>query len=189
MPYCLVFQIVGYKKNLVSGESSGRMIRKSPPGAGKLRAADSVGYQAHVLARLFRNHMNEHLRQLGMSVGQFAILRALWEENGLSLKGIADRCPIDLTTVTRTLGRMERDGLVKRRRNKHDKRIVNFFLTARAKANRDAAIAGTIEVNEHAFRGFDDVEREVAMILMERLEANLRRKSSVRAKPNLRPHP
>ena len=165
------------------------MIRKSPPGAGKLRAADSIGYQAHVLARLFRNHMNKHLHQLGMSVGQFAILRALWEENGLSLKGIADRCPIDLTTVTRTLGRMERDGLAKRRRNKHDKRIVNFFLTARAKANCDAAIAGTIEVNEHAFHGFNDMEREVAMTLMERLEANLRRKISVRAQPNLRPHP
>jgi len=149
-----------------------------PPGGGKQRAADSVGYQAHVLARLFRNHMNEHLRGLGMSVGQFAILRALWEDDGLSLKEIAERCPIDLTTVTRTLGRMERDGLVRRRRNKQDRRVVNFFLTASAKANRDAATSGTVEVNELAFRGFDDAEREAVMHLMERLEDNLRRESS-----------
>lgn len=149
-----------------------------PPGGGKLRAADSVGYQAHVLARLFRNHMNEHLRRLGMSVGQFAILRALWEDDGLSLKEIAERCPIDLTTVTRTLGRMERDGLVRRHRNTHDKRVVNFFLTANAKANRDSAITGTVEVNERAFRGFDDAEREAAMNLMERLEDNLRNETS-----------
>ena len=85
--------------------------------------------------------MNDHLRGLGMSVGQFAILRALWEQDGLSLKEIAE---------------------------------VNFFLTASAKANRDAAIAGTVEVNERAFRGFDETEREAAMKLMERLEDNLR---------------
>ena len=150
------------------------MANSRPPGSGKLRAADSVGYQAHVLARLFRNHMNDHLRGLGMSVGQFAILRALWEDDGLSLKEIAERCPIDLTTVTRTLGRMERDDLVRRRRNKEDGRVVNFFLTASAKANRGAAIAGTVEVNERAFRGFDETDREVAMNLMERLEDNLR---------------
>jgi len=149
-----------------------------PPGGGRLRAADSVGYQAHVLARLFRNHMNEHLRGLGMSVGQFAILRALWEDDGLSLKEIAERCPIDLTTVTRTLGRMERDRLVRRRRNTQDRRVVNFFLTASAKANRDAAITGTVEVNESAFRGFDDAEREAVMDLMERLEDNLRGETS-----------
>ena len=146
----------------------------TPRGGGRLRAADSVGYQAHVLARLFRHHMNAHLRRLGMSVGQFAILRALWEEDGLALNAIADRCPIDLTTVTRTLGRMERDGLVRRRRNSNDRRVVNFFLTAGAKANRDAAIAGTVRINERAFRGFDAAERETAMRLMERLEDNLR---------------
>ena len=59
-------------------------------------------------------------------------------------------------------------------RNKADRRVVNFFLTASAKANRDAAIAGTVEVNERAFRGFDDEEREAAMNLMVRLEDNLR---------------
>ena len=118
--------------------------------------------------------MNDHLRGLGMSVGQFAILRALWEDDGLSLKEIAERCPIDLTTVTRTLGRMERDDLVRRRRNKEDGRVVNFFLTASAKANRSAAIAGTVEVNERAFRGYDETDREAAMNLMERLEDNLR---------------
>ncbi len=95
-----------------------------------------------------------------------------------ALKEIAERCPIDLTTVTRTLGRMERDGLVRRRRNKQDRRVVNFFLTASAKANRDAAITGTVEVNELAFRGFDDAEREAVMNLMERLEDNLRGESS-----------
>ena len=150
------------------------MDRRTPPGGGRLRAADSVGYQAHVLARLFRNQMNSHLRKLGMSVGQFAILRALWEQDGLSMNEIADRCPIDLTTVTRTLGRMERDGLATRRRNQGDKRVVNFFLTARAKTDRRAAIAGTVDVNERAFRGFDAGEREAVMGMMERLEDNLR---------------
>ncbi|GIT14919.1 MAG: hypothetical protein CM1200mP36_06750 [Gammaproteobacteria bacterium] len=46
---------------------------------------------------------------------------------------------------------------------------MNFFLTASAKANRSAAIAGTVEVNERAFRGFDETDREAAMNLMEDL--------------------
>ena len=57
----------------------------------------------------------------------------LWERDGQNQMELTQSAGLKQPTVVRILDRMERDNLVKRIRNKKDKRVYNFYLTKKAK--------------------------------------------------------
>ena len=54
------------------------------------------------------------LRPSGLRVTQFSILETLARLGGANLKQLEDRLAIDQTTLTRSLNRLERDGVIER---------------------------------------------------------------------------
>ena len=84
------------------------------------------------------------LVQQSISFTHYYYLRTLFEEDGLTLTELSSRIPIDPATATRVLDTMERDGLIRRERNREDRRKVNIFLTSKAQDLRKP-IVRTIE--------------------------------------------
>jgi homoprotocatechuate degradation regulator HpaR len=78
----------------------------------------------------FRPHLLRH----GITDQQWRILRVLMEHNGSDAKELARRTLILKPSLTGILDRMQRDGLVERRRNPDDGRRSGLFLTRRARA-------------------------------------------------------
>lgn len=84
-------------------------------------------------ARLFEQMANKNLDKLGVTYTQTIFLVRLWEKDGQNQIELANSAGLRQPSVVRILERMERDKLVNRIRNTEDKRIVNYYLTEKAK--------------------------------------------------------
>jgi DNA-binding MarR family transcriptional regulator len=71
----------------------------------------------------------------GLKARQYAVLRAVAKGEGLSQKRIVEATGIDRSTLAAMVHRLVRDGLLQRRRTKHDARTYAVRLTA---AGREA---------------------------------------------------
>jgi MarR family transcriptional regulator for hemolysin len=84
-------------------------------------------------ARLFEQVANKKLAALGATHAQTVILIRLWEKDGQNQIELTKSAGLNQSTVVRLLDRMERDALIKRIRNTEDRRVFNFYLTAKSK--------------------------------------------------------
>ncbi|MHA1549318.1 MAG: MarR family winged helix-turn-helix transcriptional regulator [Alphaproteobacteria bacterium] len=136
--------------------------------------AASAGYLANHMARLFARGLRDRIAPLGIVPGQFAILIALWEQDGQTQSTLANNLDIEQPTTARTLVRMERDGLVIRKPHPTDARSQQVWLSARARDLRDAATAAATRQNEVALADLTPAERARFVDLMGRVIATLR---------------
>lgn len=114
---------------------------------------ENLGYLIAVLGRLFSRSMNARLAKHGISHGQFPVLLMLWADDGLSQNEICRRIAVEPATMVRTINRMERDGLVSRRRSSVDRRQTSIRLTSRGRSLRDKLVPSATEVNALAAAG------------------------------------
>ncbi len=94
--------------------------------------AGSLGYQVNLLARMMARSLAQRIQPFGVVPGQFAQLLALYERDGQSVTELAATVVIEYPTVSRTIDRMERDGLVVRKEHPTDGRSRLVYLTPRA---------------------------------------------------------
>jgi DNA-binding MarR family transcriptional regulator len=109
--------------------------------------ATSLGYQVNHLARLFVRLLADRISRYGVVPGQFPQLIALYERDGLTPTELSRAVDIEPGTMTKTLRRMERDGLVERRPDADDGRAVRIYLTRRARDLEPALIATAGAIN------------------------------------------
>lgn len=133
--------------------------------------SQSAGYLSSLVARGFARAFQARAAGLGFSPGQFPILVALWERDGMTQRDLVDRLDIEQATIANTLSRMERDGLIERRRHPTDKRAQLLFLTPQAKALEAPAIAAAQDAEEAMFDGFRRFERALLLEYMRWLAA------------------
>ena len=74
------------------------------------------------------------LRAFRLSVPQWRVLAALVDLGSCTINRLSDLTVVDRTTLSRTLDRMERNGLVARKRVEADKRSYEMRLTAGGRA-------------------------------------------------------
>ena len=134
---------------------------------------ESSGYMINLAARLFERALAERIAPLGLTTGQFPVLLALWERDGLAQSELVRIVRVEQPTMAQTLSRMERDGLIARAADPDDRRRALVRLTARGHAVQAPAVAAAHEVNHLAGRGLSDAQtREFLAVLMQ-MSANL----------------
>ncbi|HVI05184.1 MAG TPA: MarR family transcriptional regulator [Sphingomicrobium sp.] len=74
------------------------------------------------------------LDALGLTYPQYLVLSTLWEENGLTVSGIANRLSLESSMITPLVKRLEAAKLVTRTRNPKDERQVNVALTTKGRS-------------------------------------------------------
>ena len=87
----------------------------------------------HALTRAYRNA----LESTGITYTQYLVMLALWENNNLTVKSVADRLDLDSASLTPILKRLEVAGFLSRKRNKADERVVEIALTDKGLALQD----------------------------------------------------
>ncbi|EKV32550.1 transcriptional regulator [Caenispirillum salinarum AK4] len=142
---------------------------------GPFRVDDSPGFLINRAARLFAQALGQRLEPLGLTIGAFPVLLALWAQDGRSQREIARDLPLDETTLVRTLDRMARDGLVVRERDPADRRRMIVRLTDHGRALRDPALAAADAVNARAEAALPPADRGKARDLVRALATGLAR--------------
>ncbi|MCG7531082.1 MarR family transcriptional regulator [Psychrobium sp. MM17-31] len=79
------------------------------------------------------------LEPIGITYPQYTVLLILWEQDGVSLKAIAERLGQKSGSLTPVLKRMESEGLIKRVRGIENDRSLSVQLTEQGKALKSKA--------------------------------------------------
>ena len=98
-------------------------------------------------SKLMRGAADVAMSRHGVRVGQNLVLEALWEDDGLPPGEIAQRLHVTTPTIVKMATRMEAAGLVTRRRDGRDARLVRLHLTDRGRSVR-AALEGELRALE-----------------------------------------
>lgn len=75
----------------------------------------------------------QRLAPYGVTPGQYALLKVLWERDGQSGAEIGERLLLDSATMTGLLDRLEHAGLIERKAHATDRRINQVVLTDRGR--------------------------------------------------------
>jgi MarR family transcriptional regulator, organic hydroperoxide resistance regulator len=84
-------------------------------------------------ARALRARQAVLLAAHGLHPGQDALLVRLWQQPGLRQVDLAEQLGVEAPTITRMVHRLERGGLVERRRDPDDGRTLRIHPTPRAR--------------------------------------------------------
>lgn len=131
----------------------------------------SAGYVVNHVGRLFARGLTEAVRPFGLTTGTFPALLELWQQDGLTQKQLVERLDIEQATMANTLARMERDGLITRRRAKADRRMQHIFLTEHARRLQAPAIEAATGVNAALLADLEPDERQQFVTLMHKIIA------------------
>jgi DNA-binding MarR family transcriptional regulator len=90
---------------------------------------ETISYLLAQVCKVHRSKGQELLSNLDLHLGQEMLLIHLWPRDGLTQSELADDLCISPATITKTLDRMSKVGLVERRTDNEDQRVSRVYLT------------------------------------------------------------
>ena len=139
----------------------------------RFRAENASGFLLRHAVRLYNAALQRRLDALDCATGQYPILLFLWEQDGQTEKDLGRKARISQPTLVRTLDRMVDAGLIRRRRSKTDKRVVEVKLTKKARERQMPLLDAGMAVEEQALAGLTTGERATFNELLRRVADNL----------------
>ena len=125
------------------------------------------------MARIFARGLTARIKPLGLTTGTFPALLELWESDGLTQKQLVERLDIEQATMVNTRARMERDGLIIRKKDANDGRVQRIWLTERGQDLRDPAIEAAMAENLETLSCLsEDEQREFVTTMQTIIAAN-----------------
>jgi len=134
---------------------------------------ESTGYALAKVCRAHRGNVGDLLAEVGLHVGQEMVLIELFEEDGLRGGELAERLGVEPPTVTNMLRRLERCGLLERRRDPRDTRSFRIYLTGEGRALEGQLARCWERVEEKTLAGMSVGERKTLHRLLTKLRSNL----------------
>ncbi len=125
------------------------------------------------VCKLYRARTNAQLDTIQMHMGQEMILSRLWIKEGLTHSELAEQLFVSAPTITNTLKRMAKAGLIERRPCSEDMRVSHVFLTDAGREIRGSVESIWAELDQQAFAGFSAEERMLFRRLLMQLQENL----------------
>lgn len=133
----------------------------------------NMGYKVKLVSQLMYRDFLERLEPYKLTPFHYLVLCCLWEEDGLSTSGIADKLKQLGATLTGVVDRMEDRSLVYRERDPKDRRIVRIWLTDEGKQLMITLPPIGAETIEQATEGFSKEEQESLLALLDRVIHNM----------------
>ena len=105
----------------------------------QLKLNNQLCFRLYTAARLVMQAYYPYFEPLGITYPQYLVLLVLWEKDHQPVNDIAHLLHLETNTVTPLLQRMEKQGLITRKRGKEDTRQRIVSLTAQGKALEERA--------------------------------------------------
>ena len=105
----------------------------------ELQLDNQICFRLYTTARLVTQAYTPMLNELGITYPQYLVLMVLWEKDNQPVNDIAHRLLLETNTVTPLLQRMEKLGIVSRKKGEQDKRQQIVSLTEKGKTMEEQA--------------------------------------------------
>ena len=133
----------------------------------------SVGYWVTTAAHAFERELNVELTPHGITFRQMQVLGCLAMLGAVTQAELAERMNIEAATLVSVLGRMERDGWIRRQACAEDRRKRLIHPTPKAEPAWAKVVACARKIRARAVRGMSADEVRLAMRLLETMRENL----------------
>jgi DNA-binding MarR family transcriptional regulator len=125
-----------------------------------------LGRSLRQVTKSYRNEIAEY----GLTHGQFFLIVAIMEEEGLLPSELAEKTAQDRAAVTGVLDRLEHDGWLERRQDPNDRRSLKIYLTPKAKEQKEAVLSLFEKTNRQYLARFSRDEWARMQDFLTRLE-------------------
>ena len=105
----------------------------------QLKLGNQLCFPVYAASRLITREYQPFLDKLGITYPQYLVLMILWEEDALPVNDIAKKLILNTNTITPLLKRMEKDGIIRRKRSGEDERKVIVQLTGKGRQMQEEA--------------------------------------------------
>jgi DNA-binding MarR family transcriptional regulator len=130
--------LTSVKKAVVKKAGGKKSARPRKRGAGApetdLPFDESIGYQIRTTHRAMQRFLQFKIAPHGITIGMWYFLRALWHEDGLTQRELSNRAGTMEPTTLSAILIMEKKALVRRVRNRDDRRKWHIHLTPKGRA-------------------------------------------------------
>lgn len=113
-------------------------------------------------------------REHGLTGPQVTVLKLLEGVGDLSLSELSDRIQARNSTITGIVDRMQRDGLVVRRRSERDRRVIEIVLTPHGQALARAIPVQPMQMFASALRALPTEDREALRRILRAMSDHVR---------------
>lgn len=124
--------------------------------------------------QLCERAISQRVTPLGISLAQHDVLANVVRSPGITQQEIADRLLVARSNVSMLLSSMEKNGLLKRVKDKDDARIRRVFATSRGRKTAEATLAAQTEVVDRMISAIEQTEIVAVGAAMEKVERALR---------------
>lgn len=128
---------------------------------------------AYAGAEVMRAHCEERGKPYAITPPQWGALALLRTQDGLTIGTMSQMSGVDAATGTGIITRLEQNGLVERRHDRGDRRVVKVHLT---EEGRDIinTLAPLVEQFNHSItRGFSEDEQDQLLAQLQQIIANV----------------
>ena len=127
-------------------------------------------------AQAYRSLSGVLMDQITLHRSQAMVLYKLFVQDGMTQSEIAQQLSVQGATVTDMLQRMEEGGMVTRRRDRADNRLVRVYLTDAGREKERSIMEQFLKLESAVFAGFDESERVKLRQLLNRAMDNMCRR-------------
>lgn len=127
------------------------------------------------LIRMYYSRIQSQLAEVGLYRGQSPILMLLYKNDGMSQKEMARALNLSPATMTVTLKRMEKAGLVLREMDEHDQRILRVHLSEKGREMCETGESRIGVVTAELLEGFTLEEQQQLNEYLGRIARNMER--------------
>lgn len=131
---------------------------------------DCICFRLGRAARKVTKAYREEIVSYGLTHGQFFLIIAIMEEEGLLPSELADKTSQDRPTITGLLDRLEKDGWIERKTDPRDRRSLRIYLGPRANESRADILRLFEETNQKFLDRFSSREWNQMQSFLVRLE-------------------
>lgn len=132
-----------------------------------------TGRLLHWLSRKHFQYCEAKFQSVGIWPGQVPILMELGKHGRLSQRDLAEKVRVTPATISGTLKRLERNGVIVRTGTEDDARVSLVSLSERGKQLMEEAHSVFAEADELLVQGFTQEEQELALVLIRRMLENV----------------
>lgn len=139
------------------------------------KSAENKGIQ-NLFVQLNRAYGSKCFGQmaaLGLHPGQIPIIMLLAEHEDMSQKDIAEELHVKPPTVNVMVQRMEKSGIIGRRHDPDDQRVIRVFLTEKGRQMKECAARQVEKNEEYVLKGFTEAEKCLFRRFMEQIIENI----------------
>lgn len=126
-----------------------------------------------MIARALDSISNIEFKEYDLTKGQYLYLVRICENPGIIQEKLAEMIKVDRTTASRAIGKLEINGFIEKRDDKHNQKIKKLYPTEKGENVYPFIKKENDYSNMKALVGFSESEIEIISNLLQRVRKNI----------------